>query len=403
MLPNERPRLVGMMPGSLMYRAERSHGPARNELDVMRQVRCLASSASFSGVAEAELQVLLESIAQSIGRAEYHFQRFRVQRGALDELRAWAPGDVFFDDAVYVMHYELQALAGAARLLVDEVLFLIAKRHGTNHLDWKAAQVLRETIVPGSPADRADIHRLRIHRGWFDMLNSYRNAFFHSGWKHGSGHFERDGRQAGEQPGMNALLMPDRAALRRPPYEWTYNDRTSIDDVCGGIYKGLITMLGDLCTNEWGTPVPPPGTMTEEQRFNIIVALPSPIIVSTGDCLLAPIFSSRERAMEFTQFVPGLSTAVKTPALELLEVRSSPDVTPPLEMITVSFTRLTSDHGAKLLQVALDPLLNDGAWSHTAAASVPLEDLLNDKMRIVGIQVPEPMTAYLWRSPFLIQ
>jgi hypothetical protein len=242
-----------MMPGALMYRVEPSNGIAPAELDVTRQVRCLTSSAPFACIPEAQLDALVESIAHTIGRADYHYQRFRVQRRSLDEIRAWAPGDVFFDVAVSAMHYELQALAGAARLLVDELLFLIARCHGQR--GWEAVPLLRDPIVSGSPMDISEIHRLRGHRAWFDLLNAYRNAFFHRGWQHGSGHYDSDGRQAAELPRMNALLVPDRASLttRSRPYDWTYNDKSTVDDVGTGIHQGMIAMVGDLCANEWGT------------------------------------------------------------------------------------------------------------------------------------------------------
>lgn len=61
----DRPRLFGVMPGALMYRVEPSFVVA--ELDVTRQVRCLDST-SFPAIPEAQLQVLVESIAQTIAR-----------------------------------------------------------------------------------------------------------------------------------------------------------------------------------------------------------------------------------------------------------------------------------------------------------------------------------------------
>jgi hypothetical protein len=389
-----------MMPGSLMYRVELSCGLAVAEVNVARQVRCLASSPAFTGIPAAERDALLESIAQTIGRADYHFRRFRLQRESLDDLRAWAPGDVFFDAAVATMHYELQALAGAARLLVDEVVFLIAKRYGQQ--GWAAARIFRDPVAVASPADQPEVHRLRNHTAWFDLLNTYRNAFFHSGWKHGSGHFEPERKAAG-LPAMNALLVPDRVSLagRSRPYEWTYNDGTTVDDVCNGVYEGLLTMLGDLCAHEWGTPLPTPGTIAEDDRPNLIVALPIPIVVSIGDSLVAPIFSSRERAFDFTREIPGLSTAAHT-SLELVEVRSSPDVAPPTEMLAFSFVHLTSAHGAKFLKLSLDPVLRNGVWSEGISASVDLDELLKDKMRMAGVVVPAPTTAYVWRTPFLI-
>ncbi|MCE9573527.1 MAG: hypothetical protein K8W52_10250 [Deltaproteobacteria bacterium] len=400
-----RPQLFAVMPGALMYRVEPSHGLGFAELDVARQVRCLASSAAFTRIPEPQLQALVESIAHAIGRADYHFQRFRMQRQRLDEIRAWAPGDVFFDAAVSTMHYELQALAGAARLLVDQLLSLIAKSH--DQRDWEAVPIFRDLVVPGSSEDKPEIHRLRSHRDWFDLLNAYRNTFFHRGWAHGSGHFDSDGRQASEVPEMNALLVPDRASLtgRSRPYDWTYNDKTTVDDVGTGIYQGLNAMLADLCANAWTTAVPPPGRLAHDERPNIMVALPIPITLVIEDLLLAPIFSSRERAMAFVQLAPGLAEMVHAREAELLEVRSNSDLAP-TPAISLSFARLTSDHATRTLMICLDPEPCDSGWSEfrsSSAVNVPLDELMRDNIRIASLPVDAPMTVYVWRKPFLIQ
>jgi hypothetical protein len=256
--------------------------------------------------------------------------------------------------------------------------------------------------------DISEIHRLRGHRAWFDLLNAYRNAFFHRGWQHGSGHYDSDGRQAAELPRMNALLVPDRASLttRSRPYDWTYNDKSTVDDVGTGIHQGMIAMVGDLCANEWGTSVPPPGRIPDHERPNLFVALPVPIMLTIGDCLLVSIFSSREQAMALVRRVPELSAKVDAGDLELVEVRSSPDVSPPTETISLSFARLSADPGTKSLRVLLDPEPQNEEWSQikaTAETDVPLKELIADEIGIVSIPVTAPMTAYIWRTPFLLR
>jgi hypothetical protein len=400
----ERPRLLITLPGALMYQVEQQHGFAIGELDVARQVRCLASASPFAGIPTAQRDVLLESITKTIGRANYHFERFRAHRRHLDELRAWAPGEVFFDDAATTMHYELQAMAGAARLLVDELLFIVAIRYGT--AAWEPSAVLRKPIAPGSSADRSEIHRLRTHLPWFDVLNAYRNTFFHSGWSHGSGHFDLDGRRAAESPEMNALLVPDRGSLARGnrAYDWTYNDGTTVDDIAECIHGGMIAMVDDMCAKEWATPVPPPGTMASDQFPTVMVSLPVPMVVARGDSLLVPLFSSRERAMDFLRHAPSLSQRIDSGDLELTEVKSNPDVVRDQEVISLSFTHFGPDQAGKTLHVCVDPVPRDGSWSHVDAAGsleVPVDELLEDKIRIVSIAVEAPTTSYVWRMPLL--
>jgi hypothetical protein len=367
------------------------------------------SSASFAGIPEAQRDALVESIAHTIGRADYHYQRFRVHRRTLDEIRAWAPGEVFFDAAVSAMHYELQALAGAARLLVDEIVFLIARRHGQHgQQSWEAVPLIRKPIVSGSSMDISEIHRLRGHRVWFDLLNDYRNTFFHRGWQLGSGHYDNDGRQAAELPRMNSLLVPDQASLtnRSKPYDWTYNNKTTIDDVATRIHQGMIEMVGDLCLNEWGTSVPPPGRIPDHERPNLFVNLPVPIMLTIGDCALVPFFSSREQAMALIRRVPELSAKVDTGDFELVEVRSSPDVSPQTEAISLSFAGLSADPETKWLRVLLDPEPQNEEWTRikaTTVTDVPLKELLADKIQIVSIPVSAPMTVYIWRAPFLVK
>lgn len=348
-------RIVATMPGCLMYRVESPVRDAPAELDVARQVRCLEASASLTGIPSSQRMPLLMSIAQTIGRANYHFHRFRAQREALDQIRAWAPGDIFYDAAGATMHYELQAMAGASRLLVDEVIFLIERRCQGN--GWKASRVMRSPILAGSAMDVPEVHRLRNrHLQWFDLLNAYRNTFFHSGWAHGSGHFD-DGRRAAESPRMNALRVPDRASLsgNSRPYDWTYNDKTTVDDIANDIFNGMVAMVDDLCSSEWGTNVPPPGEMSEQNQPNLMVSVPTPITLVIPDGILVPLFLSHESAMDFVKHVPGLEAKVNDAAVELLRVHSNPDVTPPQEVISLSFRQLDPSLAGRAMHVCFDP------------------------------------------------
>ena len=375
-----------------------------------RQLRCLAQSPAFAAVPEAERDILVESIARTAERVEYHYLRFRSQRQALDEIRAWAPGDVFWDAAVSSMHYELQAMAGGARVLVDELLFLTARRYhpilsAMEERSWAAATVFRKPVVPESLLDVPEVHRLRRHQAWFELLSAYRNTFFHRGWQHGSGHFNEDGRRAAQLPKMNALLVPDQRSLtsRSRPYDWTWHDRTTVDEVASRIHAGLVTVLNDVCTEDWDIGVPQPGTLPEDELPNLIVTLPVPVMQTIDDTVIVPVFSSREKALVMAQRIPELSCRMDAGEHELIEVRSSADVVG-IEAITLSFAGLLPSADVGSLHICLDPEPTHDDWTRIkAAASVecPLAELMADKLKIVSLPVQSPMIVYVWRTPFL--
>lgn len=110
--------------------------------------------------------------------------------------------------------------------------------------------------------------------------------------------------------------------------------------------------------------------------------------------------------MALVRRVPELSAKVDTGDFELVEVRSSPDVSPQTEAISLSFAGLSADPETKWLRVLLDPEPQNEEWTQikaTAVTDVPLKELLADKIQIVSIPVSAPMTVYIWRTPFLVK
>ena len=83
MLSKERPRLVGMMPGSLLYRVE-PFAASRTEPDATRQVRCLAVTHAVELDAPRERDTDRRSARRDIGlqlsTAEAGRQLFQNQR-----------------------------------------------------------------------------------------------------------------------------------------------------------------------------------------------------------------------------------------------------------------------------------------------------------------------------------
>ena len=50
---------------------------------------------------------------------------------------------------------------------------------------------------------------------------------------------------------------------------------------------------------EWGIPIPPPGTLPAEQHPNVLVLLARPLILDTGGALILPLFTTREKAAAY--------------------------------------------------------------------------------------------------------
>ena len=405
--PADRPRLFGVMPGALLFRARRPQGVPETETDRGRQLHTAKNSKALVGIPAKQRDVLIGSLVRTVGRAEYHYRRFLELRGALDELRQQVPGDVFWDGMATCMHYEMQALAGAARVFVDELVYLAAARHtpalsGSQAAKWKAKELICTPLSPESKFDVPEVRILRGHVAWFDALNAYRNTFFHSSWEHGTGHYDADGGQASVSPARNALLVPDRGSLTTSskPSDWTWEDGTTVDDVCERVHTGLETVIGELCEGEWGCPVPAPGSVPKDQRPNVLVTLAKPVVLELPNTIIVPVFSTKEKAEEFVEQVPGLAQQIAHAGHELCRIRSYRNYVD-VEAISLTLHGLCPPAGVVKLVVYLDPIPRAKDWSlidAAARAEIPLEHVMNDEFKMIDVPVTEISTAFVWRS-----
>lgn len=397
------PALVGVMPGVLMFRAEPPLGVPETDTLRTRQLSCLKDSSHLATIPERNRSLLIESLARTLGRAEYHRQRFKQLRSTLDDIRDWAPGEVFWSGLLSCMHYELQGLAGAARLMLDELLLVIALRHdpnltGNQERKWAASNVFNQVSVVGSSLDVPEVHRLRSHQSWFALVNAYRNAFFHAGSQHGSGHYDADAGNVVRNPARNGLLVPDQSSLSLRPYDWTWNNGTTVDDVANGIYDELVAVVGEICEAEWGTPLPAPGKAP--QSPNLFVTMIKPIAFVAGDRVIIPFFTSREKAESFMRR-SKFTRPSGSQQPELVRIRSSQSVVGE-EALSFSVRGLEQT-GLKRVLVYLDPTPRDPFWQAVNAASsaeASIEDVSANDMEIMSMPVDKPMSAYLWRTPF---
>jgi hypothetical protein len=302
---NGGPTLFATMPGALMYRLP--YPPGVPDMHTMRgaQLDVASRSAAFATLPDGERTALFESLTRTLRRSEYHRLRYSALRACLDERRADLPGRVFWDEFVETLHYELQAFRGAARMALDEIVYLGARRSGVDPMvarerPWETAKLITSDVPPQCAIVEVDV--LRTKRTWFGLLNAYRNSFFHNGWTHGSGHFaEDDLRSAARDPAANALLVPDLSSLskRSKPHERTFNTCTTVDDVMRDAHGGFDEVLRELCEGPWATPEPPPGRLPRNEHPNVIVQLIKPTLFEVHDKVLIAFFSTEAAAHSF--------------------------------------------------------------------------------------------------------
>lgn len=402
---DSRLRIFGVMPGAIMYHAPLPEdlGPVNSER--ANQVRCLDESAAFATLDPEERNAVTHSLANSIRRADYHHRRFARVRERLRSHAARVPGELFWDACMTHLYFEAAALCGAARLIVDEVLYIGARRHGATpakavQKPWLAGTAL-STTAPNWLRAVPEVARLRAHDPWYRTLNAYRNAFYHNGWMHGSGHAEANtsGSAAG-MPSRNGLLVPDQGSLvyGSKPFQWTWNDGTSVDDVVARVHGGLHDLLRELCEDDWAAPNHPPGSLPPEQHPNMIVTLVRPVLLHNDDVGFVPTFSSREAAAAFEPFCSH-------GGFEVVEVPIVSSVTGDLGF-SFWLGDLSAEpalHSLRGICVVLDPKPKDSGWRKIdacAGAEIEMKRLLEaNPIDPITVPVGEDVTrVYLWRA-----
>jgi hypothetical protein len=215
------PVVRALIPGGLLYQIPHPTGVLPHDPARRGQFHVLADASALSAIPAAERSAVTSSAAKTYTRGVYHESRFFALRTELDARRKGMPGDIIFDSLLEYVHFELQSFAGACRTLVDELVYIIARRHGATpaaarRSPWGAAELFGATgSTLQATSSIAEMHSLLALKDWFETLNAYRNTFFHSGWSHGSGHFSSDDvRRRAQYASSNGLLVPDLPSLR---------------------------------------------------------------------------------------------------------------------------------------------------------------------------------------------
>jgi hypothetical protein len=375
-------RLISaLMPGAMMCRRPYPAGVPDTHSRRSAHLHCAkATATAFAGIPVDERSALFDSLTKTVRRAEYHRLRYVELRKVLDARRENLPGEVFWDEFVEVLHHEMQAFCGAARMSLDEIVYLVARVHGVQanrarKKPWETADLMTEPLPVECQVPEIAIARARLP--WFLLLNAYRNSFYHHGWRHGSGHFALDdARQAASDPAANALIVPDQSSLgrRSKPHEWTYKDGTTIDDVMRLASEGFDGLLKDLCEQGWSTAEPQPGTVPRSEQGNMIVSLVVPALVQVHDVVVLPFFTTREKAEAF-DFIRGAEA-------ELVDVPVSTAV---IDRAAVTFSLKGLEQspvppGTTQIKVLVDPVATDAEWKNlncTAAIDVSIPQVLN--------------------------
>lgn len=312
------PVVEGFCPGAVFIRLPSPNGVLSGDLPRAAQLRLVRNAPALAAIPEEERKAILASAANTYTRGAYHEFRYWDLRRELDSRRAKMPGELLWDHLVQFVHFEMQAFLGASRTLIDELVYVIARCHGEPESSarnkWVTSDLITKPIEPKYEVD--EVKLLRSEALWFDLINSYRNTFFHHGWRHGAGHYSiGDQHPAAQLAAANGLLVPDQASLkgRRKPHDWTWNDRTTIDDLARSVRDGTERVLEQLLDNIWATPMPLPGTIPIEERPNLLVGIVRPVLLATPQEALLVLFSTREHAEK----LPPLCSK---PELELVNV-----------------------------------------------------------------------------------
>jgi hypothetical protein len=397
--PPHEPMVVALLPGAMMLRRENPPGVPRVDTLRANQVGALKGAAALASIPEREREAALESLSKTLRRVEYHHRRLQEMLTALESRRVGLPGEVFWDPLLEVVHFELQAFCGGARMALDELVYLIARRHGIPEgraRRWETNKLFTEPVDAGGDQDRPEVAQLRARAAWFGTLNAYRNSFFHHGWRHGAGHFSpEEAHTAVRSPAANGLLLPDETSLkgRSKPHEWTWTTGRTVPAVAHDVYTGLDGLLEDLCHGQWATELPAPGTFPEDRYPNLLVTLVKPAVLVTFHSVIVPFFTSEEAARRFEPFC-------REGGLELVWVRASEFVAG-RRAISFSLHGIVQAGLPPGLRVYLDPQPADSDWTAVIAkssAGIDLQTVVQAPQHPVSLPIDDLSGAFVWRK-----
>lgn len=394
------PTLRMIIPDGLLYQIAHPDGVLARDPPRSGNLYAVGKLPIFAHVPEDERRSMTGSAMRTYSRAAYHFERLMSLRRQLDIRRNPLPGEVSWDSMVQFVHFELQAFAGASRTLLDELVYIIARRHrvpptAARHKPWEPSDLIQRAIP--KVCDVEEVRLLRSRSDWFETLNAYRNSFFHHGWIHGNGHFsDEDFRGAARPPASNGLILPDRKSLlgRKKPFEWSWQERKTVDEVAATIRDGMDSLIDELTTKAWAIPNEELGSIPMDQQPNVLVRLVKPALLEAGPYVVVPVFTTRERGLAFKLFAEK----------ENLELVDAPVSSAVIAQPAVTFSLSGIENaelvsGATWIDVIVDPGLGTaGILNGSAQFRHAMADLVKaGSIQPVSISVSGIQRAWLWQ------
>jgi hypothetical protein len=376
-----------------------------------------ATSALSTIADSAERDALFMSLAMTVTRACYHRKRFEQIINHLANRRIQAGGVASSDTCSRYAIIEASAFLVAARTIVDEVLYIAARRSSVSPKDavsWEVGPATTCDLSKNPKYNVDEVIRLRNHLSWYKEMNEYRNVLVHRGWREQLGGYFPVGSTIPEaaDPTRNDLLVPDRNSLSRVRrgHQWTYHQGTRLEDIIDRAGNGLVVFLDEVAKESWGGAHPAPGTAPNDKLPNVFITLPhAGLVVSTT--ISIPVFTEEELASNFHQIAyQGDAHLVLSEVLPTLlddgATRSGPGFwlsVPTGDHISETLTRA----GVALeghVVVLLNPTVGaDGSVNGSELARFDVADLVSQKdkyllKKILVDEIPGATRLLLWRT-----
>lgn len=317
MKANQQPILRTVFRRSFWYQIEFPAGFPFVDSSVACMLRSLGDSPSKAPllkIPDDERKELMLSLAQTLTRTEYHTRRFEYIIETAIQRKLQVGGTVYCDHILHYAYYEAAAALIAARSMLEQVYYIVARKCGLSERKaktWNVSKVATETdTVTNAKFNTEEVKLLQgKYKSWYLKMNNYRNVIIHQGWKYtpALGYYE-PGTQLPEaaSPIRNPLILPDLNSLTGSSrtHKWTFNEQVRFDLFMKetiGLLFSFIEEIGKL----WGGTLPRAGTIPIEKRPNLCVSRPLSVLMIDSGFYYLPLFSKQSLAEEFFQNLHG--------------------------------------------------------------------------------------------------